>query len=315
MQANIDNLQGANNQNYLKTVAEQLVSSTGSPVDWGSNGLVPERFGLAKEGGKAYELDANKLARLTSQCSTALTYYDVSQSARLYDIAFNLKLTQMLSINLQSTSNTTDGSTTTYNFQVTVMTGQEPTATSIQCYIIKENQIDTISASTSSLGQGSLSFQLPNSSPGPVQLVAFAKANIDQRLTAYQTISFIHIAGELQPTQNLSLSPLNNQLTINITQPDTTVNKVYALTYSHQSQLVTINGNYQIPNYVDKSPIVLIALGQNPVGYFTELASYPVVPLSFGSDFANTAQNPFVFTVTVNDVLYKLTVTLGELGR
>jgi hypothetical protein len=315
MQTNINSLQGVNDQNYLKTTAEHLVCSVGSPANWGSTGMAPTSFGLAKEAGQAYELDIDKVCRLNSQCTSTLMYDEASKAARLYNLAFSVTVTQMLSITLEPTSNTTADGATTYNFQVSTAANLEPAPSTIQCYIINANQVSNVSTSTSSSGVGNFSFELLDSEPGPVLLVVFAKANLDERLTAYQTYSFTHISGEQLPQQVLSLSPLDSQLTVNITQPDTTVNDIYAFSFSHQSQLTqNPEGNYTIPKYLDKSPTVLVVTGSTSGADFIEWSSYPNVPLTFGSSFANTGQNTFVYTVTVNDVLYKLTVTLGDIA-
>jgi hypothetical protein len=311
MQTNISSQSGVNDQNYLKTTAEQIACSVGSPVDWGSSGTALESFGLAKEAGQAYELDIDKIGRLNNQSLNVLTYQEASKAARLYDVAFSITLTQMLSITIAPTSNTTDGDTTTYNFQVYVTANLQPAPSNIQCYIISNDQVSNVSTTTSSNGEGDFSFDLPNSEAGPVLLAVFAKATIDERLTAYQTYNFTHISGEQPSQQILNLSPLDNVLTVNITQPDTTVTTTCAFTYSHQSELTEVqSGNYTIPSYIDKSPILLVTTGSSQGADFIEWTSYPNVPLTFGSNFANTAQNTFVYTVTINDVLYKLTITL-----
>jgi hypothetical protein len=316
MQTNIESFQGVNDQNYLKTAAEQIVQTTGSPGYWGSTGTVPDSFGLAKVGGKAFELDGDKICRLSGHCTNALTYKDVSSSSRLYNLAFAISITPMLSITLQPTGNTTNGATTTYNFQVSVTANQNPTAAKIQSYIITQNQVTNVSTALSSLGQANLSFQLPTSDAGSVLLVVFAKADMDERLTGYQTYSFTHPSGEQpQNQQYLSLSPLENKLTVQVNQPDTTVSKVYAFSFGHQSQLTQASGTYAIPKYLDKSPIVLAVTGTSQTVSFVEYTSYPTVPLHFGSEFDNTGQSAFVYTVTVKDVLYKLTVTLGEISK
>lgn len=314
MQTNIQSQQGVNDQNYLKTTAEQIVCSVGSPSDWGSSSVAPASFGLAKEAGQVYELDIDKISRLNNECLSALTYYETSKAAKLYDLSFGITLTQMLSITITPTSNTTDGDTTTYNFQVYVTANLQPAPSNIQCYIISPSQVSNVSTTTSSSGIGNFSFDLENSDAGPVLLAVFAKANLDERLTAYQTYNFTHISGEQTSQQILNLSPLDNMLTVNITQPDTTVASVYAFSFSHQSELTEVqSGNYTIPSYLDKSPILLVAAGSSQGADFTEWTSYPSVPLTFGSNFANTEQNTFVYNVTINDVLYKLTITLGEL--
>jgi hypothetical protein len=316
MQTSIQSQQGVNDQNYLKTCAEQLVTSVGSPENWGSSMTAPTSFGLAKTGGQVYELDVDKISRLNNQCYAALPYENVSKAARLYDLAFRITVTQMLAITIQPTSSTINGSATTYNYQVSTTANLEPVVATIQCYIIQPSQVSSVQASTSSSGQGTISFTLPNSEAGQVLLAVFAKANLDERLTAYQTYTFTHISGEQPAQQALTLSALDNQLTVNITQPETTVNHVYALSFSHQSQLSKAsNGNYTIPSYLDKSPILLAAVGSSQDLDFIEWTSYPNVPLTFGSNFANTEQNTFAYTVSINDVLYKLTVTLGELTQ
>jgi hypothetical protein len=110
------------------------------------------------------------------------------------------------------------------------------------------------------------------------------------------------------------MSPIDNKLTINATQPDTTVSKVYSLSLGHQSQLAQSGSNYTIPKLLG-SPIVLVAIGTSQTDAFVEWIGYPNMPLRFGSEFANTQQSTFAYTVTINDVLYKLTVTLGEISQ
>jgi hypothetical protein len=309
MQANINSLQGVNDQNYLKTTAEQIVCNVGSPADWGSTGTAPDSFGLAKLGGQPYELDLDKICRLNNQCSTALTYEEAVHATRLYNIAFGITVTQMLSVNLEAQGNTTNGESTTYNFQVSTAANQNPVAANIQGYIVTGNQVSNVSAATSSSGVGNFNFTLPSSEAEPALLVVFAKADLDERLTAYQTYSF-----NQADLPVLSLNPLCYQLTLTANMPDVTVTNVYALSFKGQSQLSSAaNGSYPIPHVLDKSPIVLVAAGYSQDGAFTDWVSYPCVPLRFGSNFANTAQNTFTYTVTINDVLYKLTVTLGEL--
>jgi hypothetical protein len=315
MQTNIESLQGANDQNYLKSTAEQLTGTVGFPSNWGTTSTVPEIFGLAKVNGQAYELDVDKLCRLNSHCTSALTYEVASNATRLYNLAFAISLVPMLTVSIQPTSNSTNGITNTYNFQVNVDANQNPTAAAIESYLITENQVSTISATASSLGQANLSFQLPVSTEGPVLIVTFAKANMDERLTSYVTYNFTLPFDEQQSNpQILTMSPLDNKLTINATQPDTTVSKVYSLSFGHQSQLAQSGSNYTIPKLLG-SPIVLVATGTSQTEAFVEWTGYPNMPLRFGSEFANTQQSTFAYTVTINDVLYKLTVTLGEISQ
>ena len=318
MQTNINNLQGLNQQSYLRTTAEQIVTSYGAPVDWGSSGMTPDSFGLAQVGGsQAYALDVDKICRLNSRSSSPISYQEASNAARLNSIAFGISVTQMLAITVEPTGNTTVDETTTYNFKVSVRANLEPTKANLNCYIIARGTVSNVSGATSNAGIGYVSFQLPSSSSDQVLLVVFARATIDERLTAFETYAFPHLSGEVLSNQTvLDLRALNNKLSVNMNFPNATVDECYAFSYAYQSQPTLISsGIYAIPEFVDKSPIVLVATGFNEGTYFAEWTAYPTVPLSFGSDFANTEQNTFVYTVIIKDALYKLTVTLGEVTK
>ena len=318
MQTNINNLQDLNKQSYLRTTAEQIVTSYGSPVDWGSSDMTPDSFGLAQAGGsQIYALDVDKICRLNSQSGCPLSYSEVSKAARLSNIALGITVTQILSITIEPLGNTTIGETTTYNFKITVKANLEPTSANLQCDVIAKDALSSVSNATSSAGIGYVSFQLPNSSNGAVLLVVFARATFDDRLTAYETYMFPHLSQETLPNQTfLDLSPLNNKLSVNTNFPNTTIDDCDAFSYAYQAKPTLISsGTYEIPELLDKSPMVLVASGFNESTYFVEWCAYPSVPLSFGSNFANTEQNTFVYTVSIKDTLYKLTVTLGDMTK
>ncbi len=318
MQTNINNLQGLNQQSYLKTTAEQIVTSVGSPTDWGSSDTAPESFGLAQAGESgAYVLDVDKICRLNSQSGCRLSYTEASNAARLNNIAFAISVTQMLSITIEPTGNSTVDELTTYNFKVTVKANLEPAKADLQSYIITKDVVRNVSDATSSAGVGYVSFQLPSASNGNVLLVVFARATLDDRLTAYGTFAFAHLSGEVLPNQtNLGLSPLDNKLTVNVTGPNAVLDECIAFSFAYQSQAALVSsGVYGIPEWVNRSPIVMVVTGFNDGGFFAEWTAYPSVPLSFGSNFANTEQNTFVYTVSIKDVLYRLVVTLGEVSK
>jgi hypothetical protein len=317
MQTNINNMQGLNQPSYLKNVAEQIVTSVGSPVDWGSNDISPVGFGLAQGDSDAYMLDVDKVCRLNSQSSYLLSATEAAYAARLNKIAFGISVNQMLSIVIESTGNSTVGETTTYSFEIKVKANLAPTKANLHCYIIAKDSIQNISEATSNAGVGDISFQLQSASSGNVLLVVFARATIDDRLTAYETYAFTHLSGEVLPNQTfLKLSPLNNKLNVNVTSPSAVVDECFAFTYQYQTEADLVSSEtYQIPSLVDNSPIVLVATGTNEGSFFSEWTAYPSVPLSYGSNFANTDQNTFVYTVTIKGVLYRLTVTLGEVSE
>ena len=317
MQTNINNMQDLNQPSYLKNIAEQIVTSVGSPVDWGSSGTVPENFGLAQvSGSDAYMIDVDKICRLNNQ-SGYLPYNEATYAAKLNKLAFGISVNQMLSIAIEPTGNSTVGETTTYNFEIKVRANLVPTKADLNCYIIAKDSIQNVSQATSNNGVGNVSFELQSSSSGNILLVIFARAALDERLTAYKTYAFTHLSGEILPNQTfLGLSPLDNKLNINITTSGATIDECHAFCFAYQAEANFISsGIYEIPNWADKSPIVLVATGMYEGAFFSEWTAYPPVPLSYGSNFANTDQNAFVYTVTIKGVLYRLTVTLGEVSE
>jgi hypothetical protein len=114
----------------------------------------------------------------------------------------------------------------------------------------------------------------------------------------------------------LNLSPLDGKLNVNATDSGAVVDECYAFSYAYEKEAGLISsGIYEIPDWADASPIVMVATGSNEDAFFVEYTAYPSVPLRYGSNFANTDQNTFVYTVTIKGVLYKLTVTLGEASK
>ena len=47
MQARIDNTQDINKDNYLKAIADHIITSPGTPVDWGTSQRFAARFRLS----------------------------------------------------------------------------------------------------------------------------------------------------------------------------------------------------------------------------------------------------------------------------
>jgi hypothetical protein len=315
MQTQIDGMQDLNKQDYLRTVADQIVLNCGNPVDWGSGTTVPSSFGLHSNGASnLYELDIDKITRLNGQSNYSLSYFEVSKAARLNNLALGIKLSQMLSIAITLSANTTTGDTTTYTFMIQVSQTQGPVSAGLHCYMVAKDFLTDVYNATSSSGVGYANFEIPNSSNGPALLIVFARASFDEGLTAYEAYSFAHLSEAPSPNHTfLGLSPLNNTLNLDSNVPDATVDDGYAFSYAYQSNLTaTSNNSYAIPAFLDKSPTVLVISGHTSNASFVEWTAYPDIPLQFGADFENSEENVFVYTVTINDAFYKLTLTFGD---
>ena len=318
MQDQINSMQDLNKDAYLRNIAENVVKSYGTPVDWGSAGTVPNSFGLAdSESSYLYALDIDKISRLNSENGYSLSYFQASVAARLNNIALGISISQMLSITTALSSTSSIGDETAYTFEISVSQASGPTSTSLQCYVIAKDFVSNVSNNTSSSGVGYVTVQIPNASNGPALLVVFARATFDDRITAYGTCSFAHLSQEPLPNHTfLGLSPLNYTLSLEEKFPDVIIEHGYAFSYAYQSNLTSTSATtYTIPELVDKSPTGLVISGLNGTSSFVEWTAYPDIPLNFGSDFENSEQNVFVYTVLIKGTLYKLTLSFGDVVK
>jgi hypothetical protein len=318
MQDRITAMQDLNKEDYLRNIAEHLVTSYGTPVDWGAVGAVPSSFGLAdSEFSYLYALDIDKISRLNSQNSYGLSYVQASGASRLTNIALGISVSQMLSITATLSANSSMGDETAYTFKISVSQASGPTSAALQCYVVANDFVSDVSNTTSSVGVGYVTVQIPNTSNGPALLVVFARATFDDRITAYEAYSFAHLSQEPSPNHTfLGLSPLNYTLSVEEKFPDVTVEHGYAFSYAYQSNLTsTSTTTYAIPEFMDKSPTVLVISGVNDTTPFVEWTAYPSVPLDFGSDFANSEKNVFSYTVLIKETLYKLTISFGDVNH
>ena len=315
MQDQINCMQNLNKMDYLRNIAEHLVTSYGTPLDWGSAGSVPINFGLAdSESSYLYALDIDKISRLNSDNAYAVSYPQASGAARLNNIAFGISVSQMLSITTTLYGNSSIGDETVYNFEITVSQAGGPASAALQCYFVTKDSVSTISNTTSTTGIGYITVQIPNTSNGPVLLIVFARATFDDRITAYTTYSFAHLSPEPEPNYTfLRLSPLNYTLNVEKKFPDVNIDYGYAFSYAYQSNLTLASAtNYVTPEFVDRSPTVLVISGSNDTTLFSEWTAYPNIPIDFGSDFENSEQNVFAYNVLVKGALYKLKINLGD---
>jgi hypothetical protein len=318
MHTQISSMQDLNKQDYLQTIADHIASGCGAPTDWGSSGSIPDSFGLsASNAAGLWILDTDKVTRLNSQNIYALAYPQVSQAAKLNNIAFGASIAQMLQIEITPLSNSTTGDVSSYTFQVAVSGDAGPVNANLHYYAVAHDFENMASNATSSQGIGEVTVELPSSARGPALLVVFARATFDDSLTVYAVYPFVHLSGDLEPNRTfLTLSPLNNTLTVNSTYPNTTVENAYAFSYSYQTNLTSAsNSSYTFPAFTDKSPTVLVTQGTNGTLQFNEWTAYPQIPVNFGADFSQSETNVFTYPVTINDVLYRLTLRFGDVVK
>jgi hypothetical protein len=82
-----------NLQSQAQSVFENMLTSTGSPNNWGVTFSNPTSFGLAETSASNYNLDANKLLRLSTTYPFALSYTYVQNSLGLSQGNYKFKIT------------------------------------------------------------------------------------------------------------------------------------------------------------------------------------------------------------------------------
>jgi hypothetical protein len=315
METRIDNTEDYNKGSYLKAIADHIITGSGNPADWGTKRVLPADFGLAEANQtNPYELNIDKISRLSSLNSFALTYPQISQAAKLSNIAVGISISQIMNLNIIQTSNSTVGSNISFDFAVSASINSKPTSASLHCYVAANNYLEEINGSIPETGSSHMAVQIPSAETNNAFLMVFARATIDDRMTAYAIYHFALSAQESIPSTNkLNLSPLGHNLTINDTSPGLTVQNRYAFSYSYQQTLPAINDSTTaIPKLIDNSPLVLVICALNGGQYFQEWTAYPQVPLEAGANFEGSEQNVFSYIVTVDGVLYRLNISLGD---
>ena len=313
LQTQIEAMSNVNNQDYLQTIADNIVFSCGVPRDWGSTGLTPQSFGLSDSNSQhPFELDIDKISRLSNQSDYRLSYPQIVEASRL-DVAFGISVFQTLSIDIEPSGSETVGEFTSYSFVVRVAKDTMPVASDLHFYVTAPNYLENATSATSNEGVANVSFQIPNSLTGSALLIVFARATVDARMTSVQIYDFGHLSEEPQPNLTfLKLSPLNYSLAATSNSQETSMTRALAFSFSYASNLTaTSNSTFEIPRFVEKSPTLLVIQGLNGTSSFAEWTTYPQLPYQTGADFSNSEKNVFEYLVTIQGTFYKLRLNLG----
>jgi hypothetical protein len=317
LQARIAGTDDANKDSYLKALADHIVTYPGSPTSWGTQSAVPVDFGLAKYPSTGvYQLDIDKVSRLNRLNTNAISYFDLLNSEKLNNMSLGISVAQVMTLTVEQLSTHNAGGVTYAELSVAAGINTKPVCAELHCYIVADGYFYNASASIPQSGIYTLTVHVPTDLVENAYIVAFARSSFDERITSYAVYNFATGQQESQPASTgLSLSPQNYRLSFQQT-PEVSVQNVYALTYTYINNVTVFQGsNYAIPKTVDTSPIVLFACGRNGAQYIEEWTSYPQVPLTAGSTFPNSERNVFSYLATVEGVLYRIEISLGDIYR
>ncbi len=316
MQTSINSTQDINKESYLQAIADHIITNPGAPINWGTSSSVPADFGLAAGSSTIpFELDIDKITRLNNLNNYSLSYVDMENAAKLNNIALGITVSQVMSINIEQTSNSTIDNNVSFTFAILTSIDSEPTSASLNCYVVANNYLSNVTDSTSGIGVGYVTVQIPSAETGDAMLIVFARESFDDRITSYAIYNFLNSTQESAPSNDiLTLTPLNYTLSFTTNSTDLTIQNGYIFSYTYQQNLTPVQGTtqYLIPTIIDKSPFVMVLCGVSNGAYFQEWTSYPQVPLQAGSSFEDSEQNVFSYMVTINGVLYKVDVSFGD---
>lgn len=317
MQTRIASTQDINKASYLKAIADHIVTNTGSPLDWGTSSALPDDFGLATSSIRPYELDIDKISRLNALNNYSLSYADMEKSAKLSNIALGISVSQLMTLNVLQTSNSTVGGDISFSFTISASIDSKPTSANLRGYVVAENYLTDINGTISETGIGQVTIRIPAADTNNALLILFARASINDRMTSYAIFNFADSTQESTPSStSLDLTPLNYTLRFNQSSSDITVQNGYVFSYSYRQTLASFEGGQSsIPKLIDQSPMILSVSGLNGANYFQEWTAYPQVPMKAGANFTNSEQNLYSYIVTVNGVLCRLDVSLGDLPK
>jgi hypothetical protein len=306
--ARIDATRNVNEKVYLQSIADHIVTSCGTPVDWGTSSQIQD-FGLAVANSTVpYEVDLDKISRLH-----LLSTFDLATSAKLSNIALGIKVSQILQISLQQPQIQSDAGNTTYTFPVQTSINSKASSASLHYYVLADDFQRDNYCETSNGGSGSIDLQIPTDKTDSGMLLVFARADCDERLTSVTVYNFAS-ATQLETPQNqvLNLNTINYTLTFSSNTSGVSVQKAFLFSYSAQQNLTaTSESQFAVSKIIERSPFILVICGENSSVYFQDWTVYPPVSLNVGSNFSNSERNIFSYTVTIKGVLYKLDVSLG----
>jgi hypothetical protein len=322
----LDGLADKNDVERLQQLAQYIVLSTGSPIDWGCNPQAsPTDFGLASSNTSTpYVLDADKVTRLNSQNTYYITYAQLLNELKVSDIALNINIQPVFNTSINLISSTDYGNGTNYIFEITTQNSGLAVVSDMNCYLIAGNFVASLTSFTNSTGKGIASFVVPVSVNGSGLLIVFAKAQSNPSIASFGVFSLENDSSV--PASNdtfATLNPLDNRLNASFNYPNEQTLGAYALSYSYWTNLtmlsnMTQTAEYSFPCFLDQSITVLVLTGLNGTEPFAQWAAYPQIPLDIGVNFNSLNSEgsiaSFTYFVTIGLAIYKMQIACKEVG-
>lgn len=319
----IGSLSHGNDDARFQTLALNLLTSAGAPVNWGqSETAALTSVGLAKAGSSLpYELDIDKVSRLNNANAYSVAYSELWEKLGVQDVAFQIKVKTLFDLTTRLVSNSTIGSETRCVFDVSAVKSGLPVAAELSVYAVAVDFVAHVSSSTSAGGAGAFEVEVPNSVEGPVLIIVLAKATVNPQVVSFNVYSFSLGSSASFPAGTFArLSPLSYVLNASFVDADTQVQSARMFTFDYNFSLAekaraAQSVEYVIPRVLGSGPMMTVLTGYNGSAYFAEWAAYPQVPLQCGSNFSDSTAGSRVVSfsqpVTIDGALYEVQTSWG----
>jgi len=314
----LNELSHRNDIERYQQLARYILLNPGTPPNWGSTPeIVPNTFGLASVNSlHPYQLDVDKVSRLNGENAYSLTYLQLLEAFGVRDVGLRIEIKPLFDLSVDLVSNSTEGNETTYTFEIITKKSELPISAQLSCYVISKDYVDNVVSSTSPSGNGSISVTIPNSANGTALLVSFAK--IETQIVTFNVYSFSHNSSTPEPNRTfMTLSPLNYTLNVSFSYPNEEVLRAQAFSYNYTFELTQISrdnqtAEYDLPQLLDSSPMIIAITGSNGSSSFAEWVSYPQLPIETGADLSGLdAASKIIslnYIVTINSALYEFNI-------
>ena len=307
-----------------REIAQHVLINNGKPENWGQmDETIPKAFGLADPNTYSlYNLDVDKVSRLNSENDYSLRYADMFTSLGFYDVSIKIEIATIFEISINLTATFESATETTYQFEILTQKDGLPVQSSLKSYVVAENYLDATDYAYSN-GEHYQNTTLPNSIKGPALLAVIARSTYNPHAFCFGGYSFGHQSSEPKSLGTYCrLSPLNHTLNARAMDSNVSLSTAYAFTFYHNStlaQLATSNESvvYEIPQFADVSPVMLVATGWNSTIFFEEWTTYPQIPLHIGANFADAQTlsdvHVYSYLITIASVMYRCIISIGGL--
>ena len=304
-----------------REIAQYILIYSGKPENWGQTSeTTPEAFGLANAvTDNLYDLDVDKVSRLNSENDYSLAYADIFTSLGFYDVSIKIEIATIFELGINLTATFESATEATYQFEILTQKDGSPVQSNLKCYVVAENYLDATDY-TYSDGEHHQNITLSSSINGPALLAVIARSTYNPHAFCFGGYSFAHQSSEPEsPGTYCRLSPLNHTLNARAMDSNVSLSTAYAFTFYHNATLIQLAANnesvvYEIPQFADKSPVILVTTGWNSTIFFEEWTIYPQIPLHIGANFdAQTLSDVHVysFLITIDSVMYRCIISIG----